>query len=80
MNDIDKLRIMLPHWIEHNTAHAGEFVQWAEKVQNSGHVHRDDIAAALARAVSACEEVTAALEDALESAGGALDHDHDHSH
>lgn len=32
MKDIEKLRVMLPHWIDHNQGHGGEFAQWAEKL------------------------------------------------
>ena len=29
MSDQDKLRALLPHWIEHNAEHAAEFRRWA---------------------------------------------------
>ncbi len=81
LNEMDKLRVLLPHWIEHNRAHGGEFALWAEKAGNSGHEHGEEIAASLAAAVSACEQVTAALEEAMKAAGGPLEHvHHDHSH
>ena len=28
MNEIDKFRILLPHWIEHNKNHEEEFNKW----------------------------------------------------
>ncbi len=28
---MDKLRVLVPHWIEHNREHATEFRQWAER-------------------------------------------------
>lgn len=31
MEEIDKLRVLFPHWIEHNSEHAGEFREWAER-------------------------------------------------
>ena len=31
MKDLEKLRILLCHWIEHNEEHADEFRRWAEK-------------------------------------------------
>jgi len=34
-NDIEKLKILLPHWIEHNQEHAQEFRAWAERVEPS---------------------------------------------
>lgn len=30
MTEQEKLRALLPHWIEHNTEHASEFRRWAE--------------------------------------------------
>jgi hypothetical protein len=30
ITDPEKLRVLLPHWIEHNAEHAAEFRQWAE--------------------------------------------------
>ena len=30
MNDLEKLRVILPHWIEHNIGHGREFANWAE--------------------------------------------------
>lgn len=34
--DEEKLRALLPHWIEHNAEHAAEFRQWAEKARLAG--------------------------------------------
>jgi hypothetical protein len=34
-NDIEKLKILLPHWIEHNQEHAQEFRTWAEGAETS---------------------------------------------
>ena len=39
--DIDKLRMLIPHWIEHNEGHAAEFRKWATKLDQV-----DDILAA----------------------------------
>ncbi len=36
MNDIDKLKVMLPHWIEHNQSHLEEFTKWADIIKNTG--------------------------------------------
>ncbi len=80
MNDIEKLRVLLPHWITHNREHGGEFGSWSEKVRGAGASHADEIAAQLDKAVTACDEVTQALEKAMELAGGPLDHTHTHHH
>ncbi len=68
MNVIEKLKVMLPHWIEHNRGHAEEFAQWAEQLDAT----EDELAGQLHRAVHSLEEAQRALEEALVSAGGAL--------
>ena len=34
--EIDKLRILLDYWIEHNREHSQEFREWAEKADSLG--------------------------------------------
>jgi hypothetical protein len=71
MNEMEKLRVLIPHWIEHNETHADEFKLWAEK---AGEASEDILAAA--KAMDAANEV---LKSAMEKLGGPLAH-HDHSH
>jgi hypothetical protein len=66
MNEIEKLRVLIPHWIAHNQEHAEEYRRWAEQAGQS----KPDILAA----VQALEQVNEALETGLEKLGGALDH------
>ena len=68
MKEIEKLRVLLPHWIEHNGEHAGEFRKWAEREGTA----RD----ALLAASDLVEEANARLEEALEQLGGPLEHHH----
>ena len=35
-DDLAKLRILLPHWIEHNEEHAASFQEWARKARELG--------------------------------------------
>ncbi len=89
MNDIDKLRVMLPHWIDHNQGHGGEFAQWAEKLTSDS----PELARLLRDAVQSLQEAQRCLEEALSKAGGPLEapggqskhqhkheHNHEHSH
>ena len=41
--DLEKLQVLLPHWIEHNTEHTAEFRRWAEQ---AGSAAADILAAA----------------------------------
>lgn len=36
MNELEKLHVLLPHWIEHHWEHAGELRDWAERIQLAG--------------------------------------------
>jgi len=36
MTDAEKLKILLDHWVEHNTAHREEFERWAQRAQGAG--------------------------------------------
>ncbi len=60
--DEDKLRMLLPHWIEHNAEHAAEFRQWAEKARSSA---REDVAEDVDLAATELGWVNEALTAAL---------------
>ena len=36
MDDLEKLRKLLPHWMEHNDEHAKTYKDWAEKMSSLG--------------------------------------------
>jgi uncharacterized damage-inducible protein DinB len=68
MGETEKLRVLLPHWIEHNGEHAGEFREWA---QRAGAAR-----SALLDAARFLEQANVRLQEALAQLGGPLDHDH----
>jgi hypothetical protein len=70
MNEINKLRVLLPHWIEHNGEHAGEFRKWAEQAGSA----QDELLSA-ARLV---DEANTWLRKALDQLGGPLEQGHHH--
>ncbi len=72
MKDLEKLRVLLPHWIEHNSEHAGEFRDWAGRA--------GEAEASILSAAQLIEEANARLEEALETLGGAHHHPHEHAH
>ena len=70
MNETNKLRVLIPHWIEHNQEHADEFRKWAEKAGNAS--------ADIRAAAEAMTRINVYLVVALEKLGGALPWPHDH--
>jgi CCR4-NOT transcriptional regulation complex NOT5 subunit len=63
--DAEKLRFLLPHWIEHNLEHANEFRTWASK---------EDVARKeLLIAAQYLEKASRKLEAGLEKLGGPLE-------
>ncbi|MBU0945950.1 MAG: hypothetical protein KJ804_15430 [Proteobacteria bacterium] len=82
MNEIEKLQVLLPHWIEHNHGHAAECRKWTTLAAQSKAT--EDISSHLAAALLAMETVGECLEKALMAAGGAgkerADHHHHHHH
>jgi hypothetical protein len=59
----DKLRLLLPHWIEHNDEHAADFRNWAEKARAAGE---QEVAEEIATAAKELGWVNEALGAALE--------------
>ena len=58
MTELEKLRVMLPHWIEHNRSHGEEFKKWADIIKGAG-------AADIAALIEAAYRQTAQAEQAL---------------
>jgi hypothetical protein len=73
MTGQDKLRTLLPHWIEHNAEHAADFRLWAGVAGEA----ESDIETAAAQIEAANE----ALAVALAKLGGTIgNQDHHHRH
>ena len=66
MDDLAKIRALLPHWIEHNEEHAAEFDQWAGRVRAAG---QEEVAEEIALAAKQLGWVNEALSAALEKLG-----------
>jgi hypothetical protein len=63
VKEIEKLRVLLPHWIEHNAEHAAEFRKWAERARVAGQeAPASDIALAAEELEWVNEQLAAALE------------------
>lgn len=80
MDNLEKLRVLLPHWLEHNASHGQEFSHWAQLVEGDNQ----EIAALLQRAAASLQAADASLREALHRAGdgrpGHGPHDHHHHH
>ena len=76
MKDLDKIRVMLPHWIEHNDGHGAEFLEWTEKLRDDS----EEIADLLQNAARSLQEAKQYLEEALTKAGGPLEGPNHHHH
>jgi len=75
--DLDKLRVLLPHWLEHNAEHASEFWAWAARARMAGDEHLAEHIEAAAQQMEAAMD---GLKGAIEHLGGELDHAHLHHH
>jgi len=72
MDDLQKLRVLIPHWIEHNGEHAGEFREWAGRAA--------DVSGEILAAADLLEQANAHLRKALNELGGSLEAPHGHHH
>ncbi len=76
MDNVEKLRVMLQHWIEHNKGHMDEFEKWRGTMKDEGHT---SLADHIHRTVELMASVNVELEKTLKEAGGPK-HDDDHHH
>lgn len=81
MNDLEKLRVLLPHWIEHNVGHSKEFANWSDTLHSGGE---SEIAELLKQAEGFLQNADLVLKEALVRAGGEMSgeggHHHPHHH
>ena len=57
------LKVLLAHWVEHNTSHMDSYRDWAEKARENGE---EEAAERILRAISFIEESNRALAKASE--------------
>jgi hypothetical protein len=82
MNQTEKLRVLLPHWIEHNLGHGEECRKWSAIAREEGQAK---ISGHIDEAIKAMIKVNELLEMALREAGGPVQgggcaHHHNHHH
>lgn len=59
MAELDRLRVLIGHWIEHNREHARTYREWAEKAEA---LNRRDIATVLKEISSETERMNDLFE------------------
>ncbi len=72
-----KLRVLLPHWIEHNNNHIAEFRKWEGEARTEPG---QEVALLLTKAISDMEKTGKSLSEALEKVGGPLEGGGGHHH
>lgn len=78
ISDKEKLRILIPHWIEHNHSHEEEYEKWAESAKENG---LGEVADFIEKAIAAMKQADRALNEALDRIGGpAPGGEHHHHH
>ncbi len=81
MEQIEKLRILLPHWIQHNRGHVEECGKWSALARQAGET---GVADHIESAIAAMNQAGVLLDKALLAAGGkipeAAGHHHHHHH
>ncbi len=72
-----KLRVLLPHWIEHNNNHIAEFRKWESEARTESG---QEVALLLVKAISDMEKTGKSLSEAFEKVGGPLESGGGHRH
>lgn len=75
-SDLEKLQMLLAHWLEHNESHGSEYLKWAEVARQGGHTTAAEL---IEQAVDLLKKADGSLQKALESVGGP-GHGHHHHH
>ncbi len=80
MDNTEKLRLLLQHWIDHNGGHVAEFAKWKELMAAE---EKKNIVTSLDMAMQQMNKVSQTLRICLDDLGGpagSSDHQHHHHH
>ncbi|MBI4844227.1 MAG: hypothetical protein HY809_07910 [Nitrospirae bacterium] len=64
MNDLDKLKHLLEHWIEHNDAHTHTYKEWAAKAEALGE---KELSGILVKVVDESKKLKELFNEALKT-------------
>ena len=76
-SNLEKLRLLLPHWIEHSHSHQDEFKKWADIAEEEG---QGETSTLITQALMKMAETDKILEKALAKIGGKMAGEHHHHH
>ena len=77
-SDLEKLQMLLTHWLQHNESHGSEYLKWAEVAREDGHATTAEF---IEQAVDLLKKADESLGKALEAIGGpSQEHQHHHHH
>jgi hypothetical protein len=68
--ELEKLRVLLTHWVRHNEEHAREFEEWVERARQRGAT---EVLPHLQGAVESMQKVNDHLLAALQRLGGSME-------
>jgi nickel/cobalt exporter len=78
-SDIEKLQMMITHWLQHNESHGREYAKWAAVARGAGN---NTAAEYIEQAVMLLAEADKTFAKALEAVGGPgrghAEHGHHH--
>jgi len=66
MDEMQKLSIVIEHWIEHNQSHMGEYRRWAER---AGELGLEQVKAEIEEAIRMLTQSNRHLEKAKQAIG-----------
>jgi len=76
-SDIEKLQMLITHWLQHNKSHGREYAKWAEVARQAGYAATADF---IEQAVALLGDADKVFEKALESVGGPSKKTEPHHH
>ncbi len=74
-SDLEKLQVLLTHWLQHNESHGVEYLKWADVARQAGHA---TTAESIEQAVDLLKKADESLKKALDSVGGPSQEHHHH--
>ena len=75
--DIEKLQMLITHWLQHNESHGREYAKWAAVARQAGH---SSAAECIEQAVDLLAKADRSFAKALESVGGPSKRHEHHQH